>query len=85
MTIGGPKVIGFGIAPRLGCRHIGGLTSTGAVIGSPGFMSPETDPGRETDRGERRRCDGGGAGGLETGPGDDARIDGVFLSGRIGL
>ncbi|MEV4009062.1 protein kinase [Nonomuraea angiospora] len=41
VTIDGPKVIDFGIVRALDASTTGGLTSTGAVIGSPGFMSPE--------------------------------------------
>ncbi|MCK1795293.1 protein kinase [Streptomyces sp. XM4193] len=41
LTIDGPRVIDFGIARALENVTDGGLTSTGAVIGSPGFMSPE--------------------------------------------
>ncbi|RKN11507.1 protein kinase domain-containing protein [Streptomyces radicis] len=41
ITIEGPRVIDFGIARALDGITSGGLTSTGAVIGSPGFMSPE--------------------------------------------
>ncbi|MDT0323366.1 serine/threonine-protein kinase [Streptomyces millisiae] len=40
LTIDGPRVIDFGIARALDANH-GGLTRTGATIGSPGFMSPE--------------------------------------------
>ncbi|MFF9689050.1 serine/threonine-protein kinase [Streptomyces sp. NPDC014623] len=41
MTIDGPRVIDFGIARALETVADGGLTRTGAMIGSPGFMAPE--------------------------------------------
>lgn len=41
MTIDGPRVIDFGIARALDTVADGGLTRTGAMIGSPGFMAPE--------------------------------------------
>ncbi|MFI9151071.1 serine/threonine-protein kinase [Streptomyces sp. NPDC053367] len=45
VTIDGPRVIDFGIARALetvtGAADAGGLTRTGALIGSPGFMAPE--------------------------------------------
>ncbi|MEU3465171.1 serine/threonine-protein kinase [Streptomyces sp. NPDC006733] len=40
ITIDGPRVIDFGIARALE-TVTGGLTGTGALVGSPGFMSPE--------------------------------------------
>ncbi|WP_181768764.1 serine/threonine-protein kinase, partial [Streptomyces albidus (ex Kaewkla and Franco 2022)] len=43
ITIDGPRVIDFGIARALdsAVQSAGGLTRTGALVGSPGFMSPE--------------------------------------------
>lgn len=41
LTIDGPRVIDFGIARALETVADGGLTRTGALVGSPGFMSPE--------------------------------------------
>lgn len=41
ITIDGPRVIDFGIARALETATDGGLTRTGALVGSPGFMAPE--------------------------------------------
>ncbi|MEV5338781.1 serine/threonine-protein kinase [Streptomyces sp. NPDC052676] len=41
VTIDGPRVIDFGIARALETVTDTGLTSTGVVVGSPGFMAPE--------------------------------------------
>ncbi|MGC5566914.1 protein kinase domain-containing protein [Streptomyces sp. FR-108] len=43
VTIDGPRVIDFGIARALdpALQSTDGLTMTGALVGSPGFMSPE--------------------------------------------
>ncbi|ROQ81063.1 protein kinase [Streptomyces sp. NBC_01260] len=41
LTIDGPRVIDFGIARALDTVTDSGLTRTGALVGSPGFMSPE--------------------------------------------
>ncbi|MFI9205792.1 protein kinase [Streptomyces sp. NPDC053048] len=41
VTLDGPRVIDFGIARALETVTDGGLTRTGAAVGSPGFMSPE--------------------------------------------
>ncbi|CAL9525411.1 serine/threonine-protein kinase [Streptomyces sp. enrichment culture] len=41
VTIDGPRVIDFGIARALESVTDGGLTRTGALVGSPGFMAPE--------------------------------------------
>ncbi|MFI6687419.1 serine/threonine-protein kinase [Streptomyces sp. NPDC050485] len=47
ITIDGPRVIDFGIARALEAGPDGGLTRTGALIGSPGFMAPEQVRGDE--------------------------------------
>ncbi|AXK34848.1 serine/threonine protein kinase [Streptomyces armeniacus] len=42
ITIDGPRVIDFGIARALEATVAGdGLTHTGAIVGTPGFLSPE--------------------------------------------
>ncbi|MFD4143846.1 serine/threonine-protein kinase [Streptomyces sp. NPDC058572] len=41
LTVDGPRIIDFGIARAVDTVTDGGLTGTGAVVGSPGFMSPE--------------------------------------------
>ncbi|WP_369378019.1 serine/threonine-protein kinase [Streptomyces sp. cg36] len=41
ITLDGPRVIDFGIARALETVAEGGLTRTGALVGSPGFMAPE--------------------------------------------
>ncbi|MFD3532739.1 serine/threonine-protein kinase [Streptomyces sp. NPDC058664] len=42
LTVDGPRIIDFGIARAVDTvAEGGGLTTTGAVVGSPGFMSPE--------------------------------------------
>ncbi|WP_435057463.1 serine/threonine-protein kinase [Streptomyces sp. bgisy060] len=42
LTVDGPRIIDFGIARAIDNTSVGGnLTTTGAVVGSPGFMSPE--------------------------------------------
>ncbi|GAA3120555.1 serine/threonine protein kinase [Streptomyces rectiviolaceus] len=48
LTVAGPKVIDFGIARALQVSVESLLTSTGMVIGSPGFMAPEQILGEET-------------------------------------
>ncbi|MFB6814787.1 protein kinase [Streptomyces sp. NPDC056347] len=41
LTIDGPRVIDFGIARAFDTATDGGVTRTGALVGSPGFMAPE--------------------------------------------
>ncbi|MER7620645.1 serine/threonine-protein kinase [Streptomyces sp. NPDC126503] len=41
LTVDGPRIIDFGIARAVDTVTDGGLTTTGALVGSPGFMSPE--------------------------------------------
>ncbi|WP_106980989.1 serine/threonine-protein kinase [Streptomyces fulvoviolaceus] len=47
LTVDGPRVIDFGIARALDGMADGIKTRTGAVIGSPGFMSPEQVRGQQ--------------------------------------
>ncbi|MFC0598443.1 serine/threonine-protein kinase [Streptomyces palmae] len=47
LTVAGPRVIDFGIARALDVSVESLLTSTGMVIGSPGFMSPEQILGQQ--------------------------------------
>ncbi|MFJ3725442.1 protein kinase [Streptomyces sp. NPDC090045] len=47
IAVDGPRVIDFGIARPLETLADGVRTRTGAVIGSPGFMSPEQVRGQE--------------------------------------
>ncbi|MCT2589457.1 DUF4328 domain-containing protein [Streptomyces sp. N2-109] len=58
ITIDGPRVIDFGIARALDAtvEPSGGLTRTGAVIGSPGFMSPEQVRGQQVTGGSDVFC-----------------------------
>ncbi|MFK0129197.1 protein kinase [Streptomyces rubiginosohelvolus] len=51
LTVDGPRVIDFGIARALQVSVESLLTSTGMVIGSPGFMAPEQIVGEETGAG----------------------------------
>lgn len=48
LTVEGPKVIDFGIARAVETSVDSLLTSTGMVIGSPGFMAPEQIRGEST-------------------------------------
>ncbi|MFC7309099.1 protein kinase [Streptomyces monticola] len=48
LTVEGPKVIDFGIARAVQTSIESLLTSTGMVVGSPGFMAPEQIRGEET-------------------------------------
>ncbi|MFD5144719.1 serine/threonine-protein kinase [Streptomyces sp. NPDC058401] len=41
LTADGPRVIDFGIARALGATADPGLTQTGELLGSPGFLAPE--------------------------------------------
>ncbi|MEI7030556.1 serine/threonine-protein kinase [Streptomyces pratensis] len=51
LTVDGPRVIDFGIARALQVSVESLLTSTGMVIGSPGFMAPEQILGEEAGPG----------------------------------
>ncbi|NBE53401.1 serine/threonine-protein kinase [Streptomyces boluensis] len=48
LTVDGPRVIDFGIARAVQTSAESMLTSTGMVIGSPGFMAPEQVLGEST-------------------------------------
>ncbi|KQX45519.1 MULTISPECIES: serine/threonine-protein kinase [unclassified Streptomyces] len=47
LTVGGPRVIDFGIARRTELSSESDLTRTGVLLGSPEFMSPEQVRGEE--------------------------------------
>ncbi len=46
VTVDGPRLIDFGVARLVDVAATGGLTHTGASVGSPGYMSPEQVLGR---------------------------------------
>ncbi|MEE1927165.1 DUF4328 domain-containing protein [Streptomyces sp. TRM 70351] len=46
LTVEGPRLIDFGVARLVDASTGGGLTRTGASVGSPGYMSPEQVLGR---------------------------------------
>ncbi|MBW1596330.1 DUF4328 domain-containing protein [Streptomyces sp. JJ38] len=46
LTVEGPRLIDFGVARLVDVSTDGGLTRTGASVGSPGYMSPEQVLGR---------------------------------------
>ncbi|UQA34093.1 DUF4328 domain-containing protein [Streptomyces sp. HNA39] len=46
LTVEGPRLIDFGVAKLVDASTGGGLTRTGASVGSPGYMSPEQVLGR---------------------------------------
>ncbi|MBU7598382.1 DUF4328 domain-containing protein [Streptomyces sp. P38-E01] len=59
MGVDGPRLVDFGVARLVDASTTGGLTRTGASVGSPGYMSPEQVLGRHVTAATDVFCLGG--------------------------